>query len=337
MNLQQRIAAFSRLGDFIRTMPKESFNQLAEKAALENPWFTPDNVQRAFKGLSQYLDYDKLSEWTDHYRMDAQPSQTVAIVMAGNIPLVGFHDLLCVLISGHKAMVKYSSKDSELIKYIVNKLIEIEPDFSNSIELTNETLGKFDAIIATGSDNSARYFLQYFGKYPHIIRKNRVSIAVLKGNETEQELELLGEDVFSYFGLGCRNVAKIFVPQDYDTDRLLGPWKKFETVIYHHKYANNYDYQKSILLVNRHPFTDFGFVLLKETNALTSPVSVIYVDRYKSLHEVEQYILQNRNKIQCIIGKDTSNAIPFGQAQYPEVWDYADGIDTMKFLESISR
>lgn len=337
MNLQQRIAAFSRLGDYVRTLTQESFDQLAEKAALENPWFTPDNVQRAFKGLTQYLDYNKLSEWADNYRLDGQPSLTVAIVMAGNIPLVGFHDLLCVLISGHHALVKYSSKDSELLKHIVHKLLEIEPEFTNRVKLTNETLSHFDAIIATGSDNSARYFHHYFGKYPHIIRKNRVSVAVLNGNETDRDLELLGEDVFSYFGLGCRNVAKIFVPADFDIDRLLQPWKKFESVIYHHKYANNYDYQKSILLVNRQPFIDFDFVLLKETDALTSPVSVVYVDRFKSLNEVEKYIQQNRSKIQCVVGKDTADAIPYGKAQYPELWDYADGIDTLKFLEGIKH
>ena len=337
MNLQQRIAAFSRLGDYVRALTQESFNHLAEKAALENPWFTPDNVQRAFKGLSQYLDYNKLSEWADNYRLDKQASLTVAIIMAGNIPLVGFHDLLCVLISGHNALVKYSSKDSELIKHLVNKLIEIEPAFSSRIKLTNETLNQFDAIIATGSDNSARYFRQYFGKYPHIIRKNRVSVAVIGGNETDHELELLGEDVFSYFGLGCRNAAKIFVPHDFDTDRLFRPWKKFEPVIYHHKYANNYDYQKSILLVNRQPFTDFGFVLLKESDALTSPVSVIYVAKYHSVDEVERDIQLNQEKIQCKIGTLIANGIPFGQAQYPELWDYADGVDTMRFLENIPR
>jgi hypothetical protein len=337
MNLQQRIAAFARLGDYIRTLPAENFRELAEKAALENPWFTPDNVQRALRGLLQYLDFDKLSQWTDNYRFDKLTPQTIAIIMAGNIPLVGFHDLLCVLISGHRALIKYSSKDSALLKHVVNKLIEIETAFSSRIILTNETLNRFDAIIATGSDNSARYFHQYFAKYPHIIRKNRVSVAVLDGNETNHELELLGEDVFSFFGLGCRNVAKIFVPAHFDTNRLAQPWKKFESVIYHHKYANNYDYQKSILLVNRQPFTDFGFVLLKESDALASPVSVIYIGRYNSLDEVNRNMQQNRHKIQCIMGKTIANGISFGQAQYPELWDYADGIDTLKFLESISR
>lgn len=336
MTLQQRITAFARLGDYIRTLPQENFMQLAEKAALENPWFTPDNVKRSLSGLSNYLDNNKLVEWVGHYRLsDALPMRTVAIIMAGNIPLVGFHDLLCVLISGHKALVKCSSKDSKLIRHVIDKLIEIEPAFISRITLTDGTLDKFDAVIATGSDNSARYFKQYFGKYPHIIRKNRVSVAVLDGTESPEELELLGEDVFSYFGLGCRNVAKIFIPADFDTERLLGPWKKFESVIYHHRYANNYDYQKSIMLVNREYFTDFGFVLLKETEALASPVSVLYIERYKVPAEVEHAIQINSEKIQCVIGKMIRGGISFGHAQYPELLDYADQVDTLKFLENI--
>ncbi|MCS6974942.1 MAG: acyl-CoA reductase [Cyclobacteriaceae bacterium] len=335
MTLEQRISVLARLGTYLNKLQPEEFINLAEKAAIENPWFTPDNVERAIKGVSQYLDYNKLLDWTRPYRFNNRSPRTIALVMAGNIPLVGFHDLLCVLISGNRALAKYSSKDSQLIKFIVNKLIELEPGFSEMVVLTDGQLKSFDAVIATGSDNSARYFLQYFGKYPHIIRKNRVSVSVLDGQETDADLTLLGEDIFSYFGLGCRNVAKIFVPADFDLERLHRAWKKFEPIIHHHKYANNYDYQKSILLVNRHPFTDFGFVLLKESELLASPVSVVYFQRYKNLRDVHAELERSASKIQCIVSRVVPNAVPFGQAQYPELWDYADGIDTLRFIESL--
>ncbi len=335
MNLNQRIAAFARLGDYLRNLPQDDFNRLTENAQQENPWFTPDNVQRALTAVSSYLYSDALYAWTQPYALNSSTVKTIALILAGNIPLVGFHDWLCVLISGNRALIKYSHKDRQLTEHLVHKLIEFEPAFSDRIILTDGPVKNFDAVIATGSDNSARYFQYYFGKYPHIIRKNRVSVAVLSGNETPQELENLGEDVFSYFGLGCRNVAKIFVPQGFDLFTLRNAWKKFEPVIYHHKYANNYDYQKSVFLVNREPFTDFGFALLKESEQLVSPVSVIYWQPYHSMKEVATRLEVLKDKIQCCVGK-MAGGTGFGKAQYPELDDYADGVDTLQFLQQLS-
>jgi hypothetical protein len=254
--------------------------------------------------------------------------------MAGNIPLVGFHDLLCVLISGHMAQIKLSSKDSKLPSYIIKHLLWLEPGFEKNISVTEGKLHDFDAVIATGSDNSARYFHQYFGKYPNIIRKNRTSVAVLSGNESTQELSQLGEDVFSYFGLGCRNVSKIYAPVGYDFTLLLDAWQGFHDIIHHHKYSNNYDYQKSILLVNRLPFLDNGFVLLQENERLVSPISVVYTESYTTPKNLHEKLSAIREKIQCITGNGDS-FIPFGQAQYPSLGDYADQIDTLKFLSEL--
>ncbi|GIV35682.1 MAG: acyl-CoA reductase [Cyclobacteriaceae bacterium] len=335
MNLDQRIAAFARLGDYLRNLPKDDFNRLAENAQQENPWFTPDNVQRALTAVSAYLQEDKLNTWAHRYAFSNSTVKTIALILAGNIPLVGFHDLLCVLISGNRALIKYSHKDRQLTEHLMHKLTEFEPAFADRIILTDGPVKNFDAVIATGSDNSARYFQYYFGRYPHIIRKNRVSVAVLSGNETQQQLENLGEDVFSYFGLGCRNVAKIFVPRGFDLFVLRDAWKKFESVIYHHKYANNYDYQKSVFLVNREPFTDFGFALLKESEQLVSPVSVIYWQPYHSMEEVAAGLEVLKDKIQCYVG-NMAEGIGFGKAQYPELDDYADGIDALQFLQQLS-
>ncbi len=335
MHLEQRLAAFTRLGDYLRNLSQEDFNLLADAAQQENPWFTPDNVRRALTAISFNLDFDRLRKWTNRYRLSTNTVKTIALILAGNIPLVGFHDLLCVLISGNRALVKYSHKDRKLLEHLVQKLTSLEPAFADYVTLTDEPLKKFDAVIATGSDNSARYFRYYFDKYPHIIRKNRVSVAVLSGKETNLELENLGEDVFSYFGLGCRNVSKIYLPHDFDTTLLHEAWKKYEPVIYHHKYANNYDYQKSILLVNREPFTDLGFVLLKASAELVSPVSVVYLQPYREMEEVSFELQKSKEKIQCCIG-NIPHAIPFGKAQYPELDDYADGVDTLLFLQNLN-
>jgi hypothetical protein len=254
--------------------------------------------------------------------------------MAGNIPLVGFHDFLCALISGNNVQIKLSSKDSKLIKYLVGYIERIEPSFQGRITF-KERLEGFDAIIATGSDNSARYFEYYFGKYPNIIRKNRTSCAILTDAESDQEIANLGIDIFSYFGLGCRNVSKLYVPTDYDFINLLSRLESFKEIIHHHKYCNNYDYQKSILLVNGVQHLDNGFLLLQENEKLVSPISVLYYERYVDESDLRNKLKVNAEKIQCIVGKVKPAEIPFGQAQYPNVWDYADQIDTLKFLSEL--
>lgn len=284
----------------------------------------------AVEGIQRFLKEQTLLAWTALYNLPEAPRK-VALVMAGNIPLVGFHDLLSVLISGHTAMVKLSSKDTYLPRLLATTLIEIEPRFDDHI-IFADRLKEFDAVIATGSDNSSRYFDYYFGKYPNIIRKNRTSIAILNGTETTAELKALGIDIFSYFGLGCRNVSKLFVPEDYSFDPFFQSLEGYHDIIHQHKYCNNYDYQKSILLVNSIPFLDNGFMLLNEDQRLVSPISTIYYERYRDHEDLLTKVELSRDKIQCIVGKTAPATIPFGQAQYPAVNDYADNIDTLQFL-----
>ena len=296
-----------------------------------NPWFTPENVRRSISTISEELTPENLKTWTDAYpglQIQKDPLK-VGVIMAGNIPLVGFHDLLSVLISGNDLIAKTSSKDSELIIYISNILCSLNSGFKNRIEFTEGPITNFDAIIATGNDNSSRYFEYYFGKYPNIIRKNRNSVAIVEGDETGDELEALGTDIFSYFGLGCRNVSKVYFPKGYDLKEVSKLWNNFQGIINHSKYANNYDFNKAVYLVNKEPFYDTGFLLLKEDIRISSPVSVLYYEFYESQSALKQQTELLRNYIQCLVGKQN---IPFGKAQCPHLWDYADGIDTIDFL-----
>jgi hypothetical protein len=334
MNLEDRINAFEKLGEYLSAIDKAALHALIEKARNENAWFTEDSIIYALKGLEKYLNGESLRQWTSNYNLTGVKPSVVAVIMAGNVPLVGFQDFLSVLISGHSILIKPSSKDSVLANHLAQKLIEIDNRFATRIAY-GEQLKHFDAVIATGSDNSARYFHYYFGKYPNIIRKNRTSCAVLTGNETDDELRALGRDVFTYFGLGCRNVSKVFIPQGYDLNNLLKNWTAFDRVLDHHKYHNNYDYQKSILLINRNPFFDTGFVMLQESEKLVSPISVIYYERYDDEGSLAIKLTSVRDKIQCIVGNMTPSSVPFGQAQSPSLWDYADQIDTLRFLEGL--
>ncbi|QOI97921.1 MAG: acyl-CoA reductase [Flammeovirgaceae bacterium] len=335
MDLLQRITAFASLGNELRQLSPEKLASLGSDAQAENPWFTPDNVALSVQGITYFLQKDKLTKWVMQYDFDHTIPKNIGVVMAGNIPLVGFHDFLCVLISGHSITAKLSSKDVVLMQYVTRQLIEIEPQFGQRILLTSEPLKKIDAVIATGSDNSARYFEYYFKKYPYIIRKNRTSVAILTGNETNEELIALGKDVFSYFGLGCRNVSKLLVPESFDLARLLQCWEPYREVINHHKYANNYDYQKSIALVNKTPFLDTGFVLLFDNEGIVSPIATVYYQPYRTLPQLNELLEKHRNKIQCVVGMNTPAAVPFGKAQLPEVWEYADNVDTLQFLKNL--
>jgi hypothetical protein len=335
MELERRISAFVQLGQHLSQLSPEAFDSLTDITRQENPWFTPENIRLSIKGICHYLDEESLLKWTTSYNLNPSAPKTIGVVMAGNIPLVGFHDLLSVLISGHAIQLKISSKDSKLINYVIKQLVWLEPEFKSRITIKEQLKG-FDAAIATGSDNTARYFHYYFGKYPNIIRKNRTSCAILTGKESKSDFEKLGDDLFMYFGLGCRNVSKLYVPQGYSFIPLLGAWNKYAGVIHHHKYCNNYDYQKSILLVNRIPFLDNGFVLLQESEKVVSPISVIYYEYYTSKTQLETKLKESSEKLQCIVGESNLANVPFGKAQYPEVWDYADQIDTLKFLSSLS-
>jgi hypothetical protein len=338
MNLEERIKSFSDLGEILRNSIEGKgnsysglINDLINNQEKHNQWFTPANVTMAIKAIAHELTLENLKKWTNSYpAMNETISPiNVGIIMAGNVPLVGFQDFLTVLISGNNVVAKTSSKDSELIVHLSNILCSVNPGFSGKIRFAEGILSGFDAVIATGSDNSSRYFEYYFGKYHHIIRKNRNSVAILKGNETDMELENLGSDIFSYFGLGCRNVSKIYLPEGYDLHTMIKNWKRYSDVIMHSKYANNYDYNMAIYLVNKEKFLDTGYMLLKESGELSSPVSVLYYEFYNSEEKLSVQIDKIRDKIQCIAGK---NYIPFGKLQFPKLWDYADNIDTLDFL-----
>lgn len=332
MTLEERIDGFSALGEKLNVLSHEELLALTDKVRHQNPWFTHHSIELSLTGIRKLLDPENLKRWVSSYNISGKDTdKVVALVLAGNIPLVGFHDVLCVLLSGHKTMVRMSSKDSVLLQAVMTWLTDAEPRFTERIQYA-EQLKSFDAIIATGSDNTARYFDYYFGKYPHVIRKNRSSCAILTGEETPAELASLGDDVFSYFGMGCRNVSKLFIPAYYDIENLAGAWQKHKDVVNHHKYCNNYEYQKAVLIMNKQPFSDMGFVLLSESERLVSPISVVYFERYKDYRGVREKVNIVRDKIQCIVGNTEPATVHFGQAQYPAVWDYADGIDTMQFL-----
>jgi hypothetical protein len=335
MKLEDRIEAFVKLGKQLNAIDEVLWEALITKAKNENSWFTERSIKSAFQGIGKYLDEGNLRKWISSYNLKDVTPKVVGVVMAGNLPLVGFHDFLAVLISGHSVMVKLSSKDRVLPLFIAEQLVAIEPRFADRIRFEDQ-FKNFDAVIATGGDNSARYFNYYFSKYPNIIRKNRTSVALLTGNETDSEIEALGNDIFSYFGLGCRNVSKIYIPKTYPIESLLGKWEHFHDVIDHHKYHNNYEYQKSILLINGNHFFDNGFLLIEESQKLVSPISVLFYERYEDESNLALKILESKDKIQCVVGKMTPASIPFGQAQSPMLWDYADQIDTLKFLENLN-
>jgi len=338
MNLEERIKSFAVLGEILRNVLNgrsgsygEQLNALIDNQHKLNPWFTPENVRTAVKAIADELTEENLIKWTNAYpelKKNINPVKA-GVIMAGNIPLAGFHDFLSVLISGNNLIAKTSSKDSELIVKISEILCSINPGFRVKIEFTEGTLANFDVVIATGSNNSSRYFEYYFGKYPNIIRKNRNSIAIIEGNETDAELESLGTDIFSYFGLGCRNVSKIYVPKEYDFSAMTRNWDAFSSIISHNKYANNYDFNKAVYLVNKEIFHDTGYLLFKEERVLSSPVSVLHYEYYDSQTAVKLQTELLKEKIQCVVGRHN---IPFGKAQSPHLWDYADGIDTLEFL-----
>jgi hypothetical protein len=338
MNLVQRIDAFSKLGDKINQVSSAALQEVIDNVKNQNPWFTEENIKLALSGVAKFLDKPNLEKWTSSYQLAPEESKNIGVAMAGNIPLVGFHDLLCVLISGHNLTAKLSSQDSILIKWLADMLISIESEFSKRI-VFQERLNHVDAMIATGSDNTARYFEYYFRKIPHIIRKNRSSCAIILGEESSEELNVLGKDVFTYFGLGCRNVSKLYVPEGYNFIGLLDSWAPFHDIIYHHKYCNNYDYQKSILLVNGIPFLDTGYVLVTENNALVSPISTVYYETYADQHDLAKKLSEHKDKLQCLVAANSwyKESVAFGKAQFPEVWEYADNIDTLKFLEFRNR
>ncbi len=332
--LSERIEAFSQLGEKIKNLSTEDRDELIRRVQHQNNWFIARSIESALTGISKLLVEENLEHWLSAYHFPAQVNpKVVGILMAGNIPAVGFHDLLSVLIFGNRAAIKLSSADSFLMNWLINQLIQLEPRFEHYIQVEEMLKGK-DAYIATGSDNSARYFNYYFGKYPSIIRANRTSVAVLSGVESDADLQQLGWDIFLYFGLGCRNVSKVFVKNENQLHRLLDNLEGFNWVASNHKYLNNYEYNKSIYLVNRDPHLDNGFLILKESKELVSPIGVLFYEFYENKEMLDSRLGSLEAKIQCVVGNPglISGAVDFGTAQYPEPWDYADKVDTMEFL-----
>ena len=336
--LSDRISAFIRLGNLLSDLEGDEKFVLFQQAQNQNAWFTPQSLDQALKGIQVLLDAVALEKWVANYSFSetAQPQQ-IGLMLAGNIPGVGFHDILAVLIAGHSACIKLSSQDTALPLWLLRQLKVIEPRFSERIFI-EELLKNKQAYIATGSDNSARYFNYYFGKYPHLIRSNRTSVAMLQGDESLADLQALGNDIFDYFGLGCRNVSKVFVKNQAQLTQLLDAIQPFDWVANHHKYFNNYEYNKSIYLVNGTPHLDNGFLLLKESADLVSPIGVLFYEVYEDEAALQSKLSALASQIQCVVGHSSlgiPGIIPFGQTQCPAPWDYADGVDTLQFLSGL--
>ncbi|MVZ66978.1 acyl-CoA reductase [Sphingobacterium sp. DK4209] len=332
---EQRIQAFSKLGTFLSSND-ESIQSILELAERRNPWYSKSFVQQQFLAFGKQLNQENLTKWLAN-SPDTESEKVVGLVLAGNLPLVGFHDILSVLISGFKAQIKTSSDDAGLTQFVLDKLVEIEPAFAARFTIV-DILRDYDLVIATGSNNSARYFEHYFGKKPHIIRKNRNSIAVLNGEETNEQLMKLGHDIFDFYGLGCRSVSKIYIPEDYDIARFFESIESFNWIQNHHKYNNNYDFNKSIYLINKNQHYDNGFLLLKEDESMTSPLAVVHYERYRDIFVVEAYLNRQSENIQCVSSEIAlaieSPVFPMGSSQAPALDDYADQVNTLEFLKA---
>ncbi len=342
MNLNNRITLFVKLGRFfsdyinnnLESLERNKFDKAINESILHNSFFSKKNILKSLLSWSNVLTKKSIHNFLSNYLIKIKKREKkIAIIMAGNIPLVGFHDFFCVIISGNFAIIKLSSKDSHLFKFILSFLVKENPDFSTKFDVVENKLQIFDAVIATGNNISANQFELYFKKYPKIIRKNRHSIAILNGNETKKEIELLANDIFYYYGLGCRNVSKIFIPNNYNLDILFKSFVLWNEVINKNSYSNNYNYYRAIYLLNKEVFFDNGFVLLKESEKIGSPVGTIYFEYYKSDNQIKEMIKKNNEKIQCIVSNNNyPKTIKFGETQMPNLNDFADDIDTFNFL-----
>nr|WP_314866510.1 acyl-CoA reductase [uncultured Flavobacterium sp.] len=352
MDLETKKNVFVTLGRFLNqfvednstkdsSVPKndlffDNFEQLIQLSQSHNGWYTPEQVYFSIQSWAKALTSANLNQWTSSYDFTNTDPKTIALILAGNIPLVGFHDFISVLVSGHNVLVKTSSNDQYLLPFLAKYLIAIEPKLANKITFIDGKLENFDAVIATGSNNTARYFEYYFKDKPSIIRKNRNSVAVLNGEETKEQLIALGEDIFRYFGLGCRNVSKLFVPKGYSFDAFFEAIFEYQDVIHYEKYANNYDYNKAVFLMSNYKLLDNGFLTLKEDSSHASPISSIFYEYYDTPAELDRKLELEADTIQCIVSNNlVRNSIPFGQTQRPQLWDYADNVDTISFSLTI--
>lgn len=310
-----------------------------ESAVHHNGWFTKENVLFSLEQWSHALTEENIEKWLSGYDFSKVTPKTVGLILAGNIPLVGFHDFISVLVSGHKVLVKQSSNDQLILPVLADYLISIAPEWKHSISFISDTsegaskMKDYDAVIATGSNNTARYFEYYFADKPSIIRKNRNSVAILTGKETKEELEALSEDIFRYYGLGCRNVSKLYVPENYDFDAFFKAMYSWNPIINQAKYANNYDYNKAVYLMSQFQLLENGFLILKEDASFGSPIATLFYEKYSNLDALKEEIASQKDQIQCIVSKDLfENEVDFGKTQQPELWDYADNVDTLEFL-----
>lgn len=352
MTLETKKSVFVELGKFLSQFSQdndsknanvlyndlffEDFINLIKLSQSHNGWYTPEHVYFSIQSWAKALTDDNLTLWTSAYAIENTKAKNIALILAGNIPLVGFHDFLSVLMTGHNVLIKTSSNDQHLLPFLAKYIIAIEPKFAKKITFVEGKLENFDAVIATGSNNTARYFEYYFKDKPSIIRKNRNSVAVINGSESKEQLIALGEDIFRYFGLGCRNVSKLFVPKDYVFDSFFEAIFEYQEVIHYEKYANNYDYNKAVFLMSNFKLLDNGFLTLKEDSSYASPISSIFYERYENIDDLQKRLENEKEQIQCIVSNNlVQNSIPFGETQNPQLWDYADNIDTISFLLTI--
>ncbi len=343
MQLNERIRLLAQLGHYLRSGGDEDLEQAIHQSFAENSWFTEVNTRQALRALAvEFLDEQKLRQWTSHYSIKNldEPEKTIGLVMAGNIPLVGFQDWLCVFIAGYRAQIKLSDKDKRLLPLLVNKMGEWQEKSLEYTDFMSETgrLSNFDAVIATGSNNTARYFEQYFSKYPHIIRHNRNAIAVLNGHETTDEILDLGRDIFSYFGLGCRNVSKLYVPLGYSFDTLLETLHAYREMANHNKYKNNFDYNFTLFILNQMPHLNNGCLLLREDPSLQARIASVHYEYYRDVAELNGLLATKTKDIQCVVGNIALldyQVLPFGKSQEPTLSDYPDGVDVMQFLTGL--
>lgn len=343
MTLSERIDLLAELGQYLRQTPDEALEAAIRQSNVENQWFTPENVHAAITAIAtRWLEKDTLNRWAAGYPIaqHTHPEKTIGLVMAGNIPLVGFHDWLCVFVSGQRAQIKLSEKDKRLLPFLVRQMGDWAFESWEYTEFVGETeqLRDFDAVIATGSNNTARYFEQYFAKYPHLIRRNRNGVAVIDGSESMADLFALGRDIFTYFGLGCRNVSKIYVPHGYNFDILLEALHEYRDIIHHNKYKNNFDYNLTLYILNNMPYRNNGCILLREDPSFSSRIAAVHYEYYEDRDEVAGLLNEHRDEIQCVMAKSALpgiEALPFGKSQEPGLSDYADGVDVMRFLTSL--
>jgi hypothetical protein len=326
------------LGTLLQENDNQKIEALIATAKIHNQWFTSENIRKSIEAIStQFLTSDRLTPWANQYNIKEDSNQIIGVVMAGNIPMVGFHDMLCSFIAGHKTMLKCSSKDDILIPGLIELMKEIDPRTAKYFEKVDRLKG-FDAVVATGGDTAAVHFEYYFSKYPHIIRKNRSSVAILDGSETPEELRELGADIFDYFGLGCRSVSKLYIPRDFNTDGLFEAFYHYKEVINHNKYKNNFDYNHAIYVLTLEPFLTNDFIILREDPALASRIACLHFERYDELEQATQDLASIKDQLQCVSSKNVISDwdhIALGQCQKPGMNDYADYVDTMQFLTQL--